>query len=324
MMRLGRSVRLSGRGLVVAVVLASKLAGQQDDPNAVRISTADVGRFLSLYSKLETARSYRDSAVVLFNDYYLAGSPGLRGFIRQRIGIPFELLDQMNAQHAYYNHLPVSLARISTHEDEIRAAFRRFKVLDPKARFTDVYIVVGRMNSGGTTEPNQILIGAEMYGRDSAAPVSRLDAWHKAVMRDDSKLAAIVVHELMHINQPEVRNATLLQASLLECGADFVAELVTHDNINSHVHAWAGPREADLWREFRARMGGHDATGWLYGGESADGRPADLGYYMGYRIAKSYYDRASDKTRAIQEILAVSDAEQFLRDSGYDPGRSAP
>ena len=50
---------------------------------------------------------------------------------------------------------------------------------------------------------------------------------------------------------------------------------------------------------------------------AASGRPADLGYYIGYHIKKAYYDRAPDKARAIREILHIADARQFLARSGY-------
>lgn len=36
-------------------------------------------------------------------------------------------------------------------------------------------------------------------------------------------------------------------------------------------------------------------------------RPADLGYWMGYRIAHGCYDRASDKTAAIHDMLPIGD-----------------
>lgn len=45
--------------------------------------------------------------------------------------------------------------------------------------------------------------------------------------------------------------------------------------------------------------------------------PPDLGYWIGYRIAKSYYDQAQDKQQAILDILALTDFEAFVRGSRY-------
>lgn len=100
--------------------------------------------------------------------------------------------------------------------------------------------------------------------------------------------------------------------------ADFIAELGAGQHLNDHVHAWAEPRAPALWAEFRDRMHGTDYAGWLYdaGEGSTDGRPADLGYWMGYRIARGYYARADDKAAAIGEMLRIGDFEAFLRASG--------
>ncbi|HEX8361997.1 MAG TPA: hypothetical protein VF613_17905 [Longimicrobium sp.] len=295
---------------------------QKPTPEEIRIHTEDVTRYLGTVPALRRARTYNDSAALIFTRYYLPATPGLRSFIRDRVGSPFELLDQMQSRPGYYAHLPRSLREVGTSRSSILAAFRRFEQLYPDAVFTDVYFVVGRMNSGGTTTPGMIVIGAEMYAKDSEAPSSELNEWELAVLRDTSLLTTIAVHELMHINQPPASGPrTLLRQSLIEGGADLVAELVTGRNINAHVHAWANPREGALWEEFRGRMEGTSMAGWLYDSRPRD-RPADLGYWMGYRIARAYYDRASDKARAIRDILTVTDPAEFLRRSGYQPSGS--
>lgn len=60
-----------------------------------------------------------------------------------------------------------------------------------------------------------------------------------------------------------------------------------------------------------------DTSNWLYQGNRATGRPADLGYWMGYKIAKAYYDKATDKRTAVKEILRFTDSKAFLEASGY-------
>ena len=46
----------------------------------------------------------------------------------------------------------------------------------------------------------------------------------------------------------------------------------------------------------------------------------DLGYWVGYRIVKTYYQRASDKQQALRDILELSDPHAFLAKSGWRPG----
>jgi hypothetical protein len=42
----------------------------------------------------------------------------------------------------------------------------------------------------------------------------------------------------------------------------------------------------------------------MYEGKVTNGRPADLGYFVGYRIAEAYYNEGSDKKKAIAAILS--------------------
>jgi hypothetical protein len=48
-------------------------------------------------------------------------------------------------------------------------------------------------------------------------------------------------------------------------------------------------------------------------------RQSDLGYWMGYRITKSYYDRSPDKRKALNDIFHIRDFGRFLVESGYNP-----
>ena len=62
-----------------------------------------------------------------------------------------------------------------------------------------------------------------------------------------------------------------------------------------------------------------DVTRWLYNRGATADRPGDLGYFIGYRIAEAYYARTSDKRLALKAIIEVSNAAEFLGQSGYNP-----
>jgi hypothetical protein len=47
-------------------------------------------------------------------------------------------------------------------KESIRAAFDRLKQLYPEALFLDVYFLIGRLNSRGTTSSDGLLIGVDM------------------------------------------------------------------------------------------------------------------------------------------------------------------
>jgi uncharacterized protein YjaZ len=65
-------------------------------------------------------------------------------------------------------------------------------------------------------------------------------------------------------------------------------------------------------------MQGTDVSRWLYNqGSATPDRPGDLGYYVGYRICASYFDRMSDKVKAVSDIVEMGDGRVFLDASGY-------
>jgi Predicted Zn-dependent protease (DUF2268) len=225
------------------------------------------------------------------------------------------------ARRKYYhaarpNMLSVDSSRAI--KDTVQAALLRIRRLYPEATFADVYFVVGRLATGGTASAGSLLIGTEMYSRDALTPVDELNSWERAVTSTLTELPTIVVHEFVHTLQGKrSRGSTLLSAALNEGSAEFITELVTGKRLTNPAYAYGDAREAELWSEFEAAMDSSDVSAWLFQGERSVGRPADLGYWMGYRITKAYYDRAADKSAAVREILTFSDPKAFLRASGY-------
>jgi hypothetical protein len=45
--------------------------------------------------------------------------------------------------------------------------------------------------------------------------------------------------------------------------------------------------------------------------------PADLGYWIGAEICRSYYEQAKDKRDAVRNIATLGDIEKILRESKY-------
>jgi hypothetical protein len=303
--------------LLASALLPSPVVAQSSsnrDPEAARIVTDDLPRFWQAFDEASRAgdEAGREAA---FARYLAAGSPGLRQFDRLRIEGAAKLAKTVAAHPRYYASLRGQPARVAAFEAPIRASLRELKAIHPEAVFPDVYLLVGRMNSGGTLDDVGLLIGLEMHGREAGTPDEELGDWHRAVLKGLDGLPVIVAHELVHYQQRGQAGDSLLAASLNEGVADFIAERIAGRHINAHVHAWAEPRAAELWLEFQQHMHGSDYAGWLYGG-TAD-RPADLGYWMGYRIARAYYERTPDKRAAIRAMLDIDDAQAFLDASGF-------
>lgn len=286
------------------------------DPDAARLITTDIDNFWRAYDQATP----KNLAEVLERDYLKPGSPGLRDFVRLRISSAERLAETISAHPKYYASIRDSTKRVATMEKRIRAGFYALKHLHAEAVFPDVYFVIGRMTSGGTTSTRGLLIGMEMHSRTPQAHEAELSAWHKNVLTAVENVPFIVAHELIHYQQkhPPKLKPSLLSQSITEGGADFLGELIAGGHINQHLHVYGNPRERELWEEFRKVMDGGKYTGWLYDGAAIKDRPADLGYYMGYKIVAAHYEQAKDKRQAIKEILTIQDFGKFLKESNYE------
>jgi hypothetical protein len=269
--------------------------------------------------------SLKDAAELFQREYIEPGTAGLHDFLESRIQNGRYLAGTIAARPRYYEAIRESTLAVDKTpaiKEAIRASFHRLKEVYPDAVFPDVYFVIGRMNSAGTVSSSGLLIGVEMNARSESTPVDELTDWERAVTGQIANLPNIVAHELIHIQQPDgAAQSTLLEKALNEGGADFMGEMISGGIINRSQRTYGDAHEQALWAEFRKDMLGADLSGWLFQGDRAKDRPADLGYYIGYKICEAFYRRATDKREAVRRILRITDPEGFLRESGYGGGK---
>ncbi len=297
--------------ILLALFITICSYAQNRDPLATEIITADLDRF---WVALEKAGPEVNPEAL--DQYYLKpGSKGIKGFTKGRIKNAEHLAAVIKSHAQYYHSIKPSIDSIAHMKTQIRQSLVKLKELYPDAIFPPVYFVIGALSSGGTASRDGLIIGAEMYGRTINTPTEELNDWLISVIKPVKEVPHIVAHELIHFQQ-DYDGGTLLAASLKEGSADFLAELISGRHINQHVHEFADPQEKQLWLEFKEKMNGNDYSGWLY--SSVKGRPNDLGYWMGYKITKAYYDTEPNKQTAIDHILHIKDFNKFLILSGYN------
>ena len=317
--------------LILATFFSAALISAQDNkpdgltlnenPEKAEIVTSDIALFWRAYDMAKP-----ENNLIVYRDEYLKkGSVGLQEFLRSKIGNSCNLVTAIDVAPKYYASLRAQSAKIENYKPQMLASFKKLKEIYPDARFPNVYFVIGRMNAGGTATVKGLLIGFEMYGKTDEASVAELSGWKKANVGGIERIPSIVAHELVHYQQKNAHLITLfggevslLGKSLSEGSADFIGELISGENDNPHLHEYGNPRERELWLEFKKEMNGMDASRWLYQGDKARDKPADLGYFVGYKIVESYYKRATDKKQAVKDILEIKDFNAFLKASGYD------
>lgn len=273
------------------------------NPDSVTFHTEDITLFWKVFD--ETKPKFEAKA---FQTNYLdAGSAGLKGFIKMRIESGSNLSKTIKKNLSYYREVRPATLSIDGKEENLRKYFLALKEIYPASVFPDVYFVIGAKNTGGTTFKGGLIIGAEMFGQETETFKPRMNI---------ETLELVVIHELVHYQQHHSDNNTLLAQSIREGGADFICELVTGSHPYTALHQYGNSHESALWAEFSQKLDSKDWTPWLYYTKD-DSRPKDLGYWMGYKIVKAYYDKTENKNQALHNILNITDYPDFLAKSGY-------
>jgi Predicted Zn-dependent protease (DUF2268) len=312
-----------GLGEILVMAQPSPRYVLRDQPDDVRFFTSDIDRFWQAFDEAATSS---DAGSVYQSVYLRQGTVGLENYFASTGQNASSLANAVSEHPKYYRAIrenTLSIATASNLQAKIRRYLENIETLYPKAQFQDVYFLIGALVSGGTTSANGVLLGTEIMARDASTPVDELSPWLRANSGTLEQLPFIVVHEQIHTLQNVARGyandeSTLLWKVLQEGGADFVTMLATGERPPGSYFEYGLRNERAIWNMFEREMGGSDTRNWLYNGDNApDGRPADLGYFVGYRILEAYYNRAQDKQQALEAMLTLRDAKALLRDSRY-------
>jgi hypothetical protein len=302
---------------VFAASLAWGPAAGTPAPGGPQILTEDVERFYRIYE----AAGGHPSAQQLERDYLAPGTPGLHEFARLRNVTGARIADAIAAHPETYADARRCLAALPAVKRRLTASFATLARIYPEAKFPPVTLLVGRGRPVGITNPSGVSVGLEA--------LCQADFMNPNV---EDRFVHVVAHEYGHIQQspaqqalnPGDPGATVLTLSLIEGAADFAGKLISGDVGDQAPFQWAKGREAQIEAAFAKDADKTDTSAWLYNGVPAPGKPTDLGYWVGYRIVKAYYDRAPDKHQALREIFAMPDPKAFLAKSGWRPAGVEP
>ena len=300
-----------------AAMLASCAQGTRPSRNAASMSVRpahepvieidDVYRFYQLYD----STAGRPTAEQL-QQYIDTGSPGLRVFAEQRRTTGARIAEAIAKSPETFSQARRCVEPLPNVRRRLGDALATLGRLYPDARFPPVTIAIGRGKPVGIGSPvTGVQIGLEA--------LCATDFLNPDV---EDRFVHVIVHEFVHVQQPtettDAKNLTVLEASLMEGSAEFVTELVSGNLANAYLPAMAAGRELQIETAFLADKDKRDLSEWI--GNSTPEQPRDLGYWVGYRITKAYYQRAPDKQKALREIIGMRDAEAFLAASGWYPG----
>jgi hypothetical protein len=288
---------LIGIALIVGALSAS-----------AQIHTEDVDRFYKIYD----AAGGHPTAEQLQRDYLDAGSEGLHNLAKLRKVTGVRIADTLSKHPELYVKARSCTAVLPRVRERVEVALGNLVRLYPQAKTPPVTIAVGRGKPVG--------VGSPVTGLQIGLEALCSAEWMNPNVED--RFVHVIAHEYAHVQQVrelvDDEHPTVLERSLIEGAAEFVAELTSGRTGFAHFDALTKGREREIETAFAADVDQTDLSRWVDNSTMEKGN--DLGYWVGYRICKAYYQRAADKQQALREILELTDPHAFLAKSGWRPG----
>lgn len=308
--------------LLITILFSFALSQAQQK---VEILTDDLDNFWMAYDKLPDCETKTDS-IKAFQEHYIdKGTEGLVAFIKVRDFTASEYYQVVKKFPKFWASVRPRTEEVKKMRPEIERIYQQYAETYPGHKAPKICFAIGTLRTGGTTSKEFMLIGTEIVASDKYVDKSELNNWLQSVMKEESEILGIVSHEYVHTQQRinfgtiwAGLNHRLLLMSLMEGSCDFLAKHITGVSINQHIIDYGEAHEAELWEEFQKEMYTNKFDNWLYqGNKTPKGVPADLGYYMGYKIAQAYYEQADNKEKALKDILRIKGYKRLLKKSGY-------
>ena len=272
------------------------------------IHTDDVDLFYKVYD----AADGHPTAEQLQRDYLDAGSEGLHNLAKLRNVSGVRIADTLSKHPELYVKARGCTAALPRVRERVEVALRNLVRLYPQARTPPVTIAVGRGKPVG--------VGSPVTGLQIGLEALCSAEWMNPNVED--RFVHVIAHEYAHVQQVrelvDDEYPTVLGRSLIEGAAEFVAALTSGKTGYAHFDALTKGREREIETAFVADVDQTELSRWVDNSTMEKGN--DLGYWVGYRICKAYYRRATDKRQALREILELSDPHAFLAKSGWQPG----
>jgi uncharacterized protein YjaZ len=294
------------------------------DHNTLEMHFSDINNFWKAYEKIKPLTDHVERTKIIQKEYINKSSKGLKILIKKDDLTAGDYATFMK-DTVFFNSIKKVTLNAEKDTLKIRNHLRAFEKLYPKAKFNDIYFVIGQFKRAGTVVDSTMIIQLEKNARSPHTESAflfnqdQLDNFN-----NHESLIPLVIHEQVHVNQKNIDTRTLLSKSICEGSADFLMYLQTDQFPSSLIetYAYGEINESILWAKFKTDLDinyKYIKTDWFYNYHRED-LPPDLGYFMGFKICEKYYNEALNKIEAIHFILDNSNSEKLLELSQYNGG----
>lgn len=292
-----------------------------------KVVADDIAHFWNAYDALR-AEPDRAQRLHLINTLYIQkGTPGLHALMQARGYTAEQYVDAIDAWPRYWQSVRPLTDRAFQASASLEADLATFKQLYPALRPASITYAIGVLRTGGTTLQDKVLIGAELALGGASVDVSELPEPLQSRLRTFYASQPYAnngqnnIHEYVHTQQREAGDS-LAQYALREGVAELVAERVTGRKPALPLYTYGPAHEAQIKQRFQTDRAGNDYRDWLYNNSRNTFGVSDLGYYVGYRIAQTYFDAQPDKQKAVATLIELpyddrQAIDAFMDATGY-------
>ncbi|MDM1297689.1 Ig-like domain-containing protein [Empedobacter falsenii] len=314
---------MQNKTLTLVLFIISSI-GFAQKTNSKNIYTSDIDYFWVAYDSIQSTNDYSQKIKFINTLYIDKGTKGLKTFMKVRDYSDTIYVKLIDSYPKFWNSVRPNTLTIKNKTKELTKAVKKLKKLYPELKEGEMYFTIGGLRSGGTLYENMVLVGAEIATGTPKTNVSEFENdWLKNVFAKQSldNIISLNIHEYVHTQQKPNDNNSLLHHTLKEGSCDFITELVLGEPIEKQYIFYGNQHFNELKKQFKEEMFVDDFSNWLYNG-GQKGEAADLGYFIGYEICKSYYNQAKNKKQAIKDIIELNyqdekEVENFLLKSGF-------
>ncbi|ESQ85114.1 hypothetical protein AEAC466_05230 [Asticcacaulis sp. AC466] len=291
------------------------------------IQAGDIDRFWVAYDAVRS-QTDRQAKLAQFQHLYLdPATPGLRALMAARGYTPDQYIDAIENWPKFWASIRPLTGRAREAAAPLAKDLATFRAIYPDIKPASITYAIGVLRTGGTTQGNMVLIGAEIALADETVDVSELPERMRTRLgtffatRPFTNNGQNNIHEYVHTQQEE-SGESLAARVVYEGVAEFVAEQVTGHRPPLQLYVY-GPAHRDAVRDqFRADMAKTDWNDWLYNNDHNIFGVPDMGYFVGYEIARNFYERAPDKRAAIRTMIQLHYGDDeavraYIAQSGY-------
>lgn len=282
-----------------------------------QIATTDIDNFWIAYDQIIQSSDSLER-IKLINELYIdKATEGLKGLINVRRYQDYEFINNILNYPKYWNSIRSNSSYLLKDTAQIEKYLTKLKEIYPELKPANIYFSIGAFRTGGTYEGTKVLFGGEFMLVQENSILEELPERIQKTIKEYAPydIPLIAIHEYIHTQQKTWENQSIIHLCVAEGVAEFISTLITEKPLSPPVAFGKQNAERVLERYMVEIFRNEDVWNWLWSENQNELKVNDLGYYIGYEICERYYNNATDKKKAIKDLIELdySDEEEFAR-----------